>query len=564
MLRTTSFTIILGTALFFAHTAQAATLFFTPGTGEFGLNKEIVVDLKIDSDGVGVNAGQATIRFPKDMLEVKSVDKTDSAFNFWLEEPSFSNTDGVITFVGGTPYGISGASIKVLNITFLTKSAGTAVLSFVDSAVTASDGSGTNVLSKTNEAGFTISPESTPATITPATATVAPPVQIKREPVAPVGLPKKPTISVPLYSNQEEWSNHSNIFTASWALPLDITGVATTLNKQPNYSSTKSEGLFDSKSFEALSDGIWYLHIQFRNDIGWGPATHYRIAVDTKTPLPFELTSDESALSDNPTPVFNFKTNDSLSGLREYRMRVDNGEWVSIEAKDFKGSYKMPTQAPGKHTLLIQAVDNANNSIEDTLEYEILPLVSPTFTFVTEKLFSDEIKGLSLRGTGLPGTEILLTLKKKEATVINKIVSVDANGNWELTSSELLLSGKYIATIQNKDARGALSLVITAPEIVVTGRYTTVTITTIIILIGALFGGFWFYERRRERTKLRIQVAERDTANVFNMIKTDVEKLQDAQKTSTPADDEFIADKLKKNVDKMGSYVKDTIGRARE
>lgn len=168
MLRITKFGILIGLVAIFANTAQAATLFFTPDTGEFGLNKEIVVDLKIDSDGVGVNAGQATISFPKDMLEVKSVDKTDSAFNFWLEEPSFSNTDGVITFVGGTPYGISGASIKVLHITFLTKSAGIANITFVDSAVTASDGSGTNVLSKTNDAAFTVSPASTPATITPA------------------------------------------------------------------------------------------------------------------------------------------------------------------------------------------------------------------------------------------------------------------------------------------------------------------------------------------------------------------------------------------------------------
>ncbi|KKT29906.1 MAG: hypothetical protein UW17_C0029G0001, partial [Candidatus Nomurabacteria bacterium GW2011_GWD1_44_10] len=41
-------------------------------------------------------------------------------------------------------------------------------------------------------------------------------------------------------------------------------------------------------------------------------------------------------------------------------------------------------------------------------------------------------------------------------------------------------------------------------------------------------------------------------------------KLEDAQKTPTPADDEFIADKLKKNVEKMGSYVKNEIGRAKE
>lgn len=557
MLRTTSFTIILGTALFFANTAQAATLFFTPGTGEFGLNKEIVVDLKIDSVGVGVNAGQATIRFPKDILEVKSVDKADSAFNFWLEEPSFSNTDGAITFVGGTPYGISGASIKVLHITFLTKSAGIAKLTFADSAITASDGIGTNVLSKSNEAAFTITGETVPPVITP-------PTQIKREPVAPSGLPVKPSLTVPLYSDTALWYNHSNTFVASWTLPLDISGVATTINKQPIYSPSESEGLFDNKMFSALSDGIWYLHVRFKNDIGWGPTTHHRIAVDTKAPLPFEVTSNEGEVTDDPNLTLYFKASDALSGIREYRVRVDNGNWAVIPSKVFKGSYKSPIQNPGNHHTTIQAMDNAGNSIETGIDHEVLPLASPTFTFATDKIYSNTSAGLSFNGTALPSTEILFLLKKGGAVITSNTIPVDASGNWAFAYGEALRNGRYVATIQSKDARGALSLVVTAPEIRVTGKYTNTIIITLVILLGALFGGFWFYERRRERTKLRIQVAERDTANVFNMIKTDVEKLRDAQKTETTADDEFIADKLKKNVEKMGSYVKDEIGRAKE
>lgn len=557
VLRTTSFTIILGTALFFASTAEAASLFFTPGTGEFGLNKEISVDLKIDSDGVGVNAGQATIRFPKDMLEVKSVDKTDSAFNFWLEEPSFSNTDGAITFVGGTPYGISGASIKVLHITFITKSVGISNLTFADSAITASDGSGTNVLSKSSEAAFTITGETVPAVITP-------PTQIKREPVSPSGLPLKPSLTIPLYGDSALWHNQSNIFTASWTLPLDISGVATTLNKQPVYSPSESEGLFDNKMFSALQDGTWYLHVRFKNDIGWGPTTHYRIAVDTKTPLPFEITTNESESTDNPTPTFAFKASDALSGLREYRVRVDSENWVVIPTKDFKGSYKLTPQIPGKHLLTIQAVDNAGNSIEDSVLYETRPLPSPTFTYTTDKLLSDVPLGLLYRGTALPSTEILFLIKRNGALIAGNTVAVDEKGNWEFAYGEPMRNGKYLVTIQNKDARGALSLVVTAPDVRVAGKYTNIIIITLVIFLGVIVGGYFYYKTRRERTSLRIQVAERDTSNVFNMLKTDIQKLQDAQKTSMTADAEFIADKLKKNVEKMGSYVKDEIGRAKE
>lgn len=195
---------------------------------------------------------------------------------------------------------------------------------------------------------------------------------------------------------------------------------------------------------------------------------------------------------------------------------------------------------------------------------EVLPLTSPTFTFFTDKLFSDEVKGLSFKGTALPSTEILFSLKKGVSLISSNTVKVDANGNWEFTFTDSLRNGRYIASIQNKDARGALSLVVTAPEIVVTGRYTNAIITLIILLIGALFGGFWFYERRRERTALRVQVAERDTANVFKMIETDIEKLNKARSTETPADDEFITEKLGENVKKMSTYIKDTINRAKE
>lgn len=559
MLRTTSFTVILGTIMLFANTAEAASIFFTPTTGEFGLNKEIAVDLKIDSESVGINATQATIHFPKDTLEVKSIDKTDSIFDFWLEDsPSFSNQDGIISLFGGKQgYGVSGASLQVLHIVFTSKGSGTATVTITDAAITASDGSGTNVLNKTLEAAFTVSPTSVAATITP-------PTQIKREPVAPSGLPIKPVLNVPLYGNPAEWYDHSNIFTASWALPLDISGVATAINKQPAYSPSESEGLFDNKMFSALSDGIWYLHARFKNDIGWGATAHYRLAVDTKTPLPFEITSSESEATDNPTPTFTFKASDALSGIREYRVRVDNENWTTVPEKDFKGSYKLAPQAPGRHRLTIQAVDNAGNSIENGLYYETLPLESPTFTFTTDKLFSDEAKGLSFKGTALPSTEILFLLKNGNTLIAESTVAVNAQGNWEYTFSDPLRNGRYIASIQNRDARGALSLVVASGEIQVTGKYTNTIIVLLVVLVGALLGGYFFYKARRERTALRVQVAERDTANVFKMIETDIDKLNKARGTETPADDEFITKKLGDNVKKMGSYIKDTINRAKE
>ncbi|MFA5997435.1 MAG: hypothetical protein WC791_02990 [Candidatus Paceibacterota bacterium] len=578
MLRTIKFGMILGAVALFANTAEAASLFFVPQTGSYTIGQDISVDLKIDTEGAGINAAQATIRFPKDTLQVKSVDKTNSTFNFWLAEPTFSNTDGVISFVGGTPYGVSGASLSVIHIVFTSKGSGVAPVTIVDAAVTASDGSGTNILSKTSNANYTISPTTTnptavvPTATTPGVATttsstplvVTPPVQIVRTPAVASGLPIKPILNVPLYSDPSIWSNNSNIFNVSWILPADVTGVATAINKQPGFTPSINEGLFDNKTFPALAEGVWYLHVQFKNQIGWGPVAHYRIAIDTAPPQPFTITSSEGAQSDNPTPTLSFNASDALSGISGYRTRVDNDSWTPIDIKGFKGSYQLPPQTPSKHTLTIQAIDNAGNSIENTLDYEILPIASPTFTFVTPNLFSDQQAGLSIRGTGIPSTEILLAIKKGAAVMQSTTVPVDADGNWSFTSSQILLSGTYVASIQNKDTRGALSLPVTSSKISVSGRYTYLTIGLFVILfVGILLGG-WFYRARRERTALRIKVASSDTAKVFKMIGDDVQKLQDAQKTHSDLNAEFLADKIQKNVNKMGGYVKDEIDHAKD
>lgn len=559
MLRTIPLTIILGAALLFANTAEAASLFLIPATSEYGIGKEISIDLKIDSEGVGMNAAQATIHFSKDTLAVKSIDKTDSTLNFWLDEPTFSNENGVISFTGGiTSYGISGASLQVLHIVFRSLGSGSAPITITDAAVTASDGSGTNILSKINNAVIAILPETT----TPAPAVPAP-KQITREAAVASGLPEKPILAIPFYLDPALWYNFSNIFAVNWVLPRDISGVATTLNKQPNYAPMESEGLFDSKMFQALSDGTWYLHVRFKNNVGWGATAHYRLAVDTKAPLPFEITSDENDTSDDPTLTLTFKASDALSGLREYRVRMDNENWVTIPAKDFKGAFKLAAAEPGKHHIIVVATDAAGNNIENSIDHEILPLAAPTFTFVTEKLFSEESTNITVKGTALPSTEILLSLKQGDALVESKVAPVDAQGNWEFTFNNPLRNGSYIASIQNRDVRGALSFVVNSTKIKVAGKYTNTIITLIVILLSALALGFWFYEKRRKRTALRIDIAESDTAKVFKMIETDIEKLKRAQGTPTSADEEFITQKLGENVKKMGGYIKEEIKKAK-
>jgi len=566
---------VLG-VLAFASTAKAATLFLTPPSSRVAVGEKLTKNLKIDSEGISLNAIQAVLHFPKDTLEVVSLDKTDSAFSFWLEEPNFSNTDGVISFIGGTPYGVSGSSIQVFKIVFAAKGSGSGTVTISDSAITASDGSGTNILSKTVDAAFAVvaKKETPPIPVPEPIQEIIPaPIPIVRKPVPTGKLPIKPELKIPLYPEETKWSNLTSQFNVGWDLPLDVTGVSTAINKQPLFLPQKSEGLFDSKTFAALLDGAWYLHVRFQNNVGWGPAIHYKIAVDTQPPLGFKANILEGEKTDNPAPTFEFQSSDALSGLKEYQLRIGDGDLIQIPASDFTGSFKLPLQAPEKKRILIKAIDLAENSIEDNVDIEILPIASPTITFVPRELFPEDEQGLVVKGTALPDVNVLIKVQKvlpeeRGEVIAEGAIQADDKGNWELTfGNQLLRNGQYVVLARSQDARGALSLVVESQEIRVKskpiiqiGRFQLGMGGALIFLLLVIAGGFgagaWFYKKRQEKLALRLLVVKTDLSKVFKLIQADIEKLQQAMATPTRADEEFIMKKLQEKTKKMEGYLK--------
>ncbi|OGN12011.1 MAG: hypothetical protein A3I26_03280 [Candidatus Yanofskybacteria bacterium RIFCSPLOWO2_02_FULL_43_10] len=138
--------------------AMAADFNILSDNNKLNPGKIFVVDIKIDTAGTLINASQAKIKFSPEIMQVKSISTNDSVFNFWLQEPNFSNTDGTIVFIGGTSKEISGDALKVLSITFISSGVGENDISFTDGAITASDGTGNNILVNANGVHFTIVP----------------------------------------------------------------------------------------------------------------------------------------------------------------------------------------------------------------------------------------------------------------------------------------------------------------------------------------------------------------------------------------------------------------------
>ena len=578
--------IFLLALLFLPLRPSEAASFNLPVTADtLKVGDKFSASIKIDTEGANINAAQVTLKFPANILEVSSFDKLNSIFNFWLQEPTFSNKDGSLSFTAGSTSGFSGSSLQVLTVNFTAIAAGTADLGFINGAITANDGNGTNVLSKLGGAKITVTSSittpTTPSTPTtpgapaipapPVVSVIPPPTQITRPAAPAAGLPAKPVLTIPLYPDSAKWYNLSSIFLVSWVLPADVSNIATSINKDPKSAPSASEGLFNNKTFPALDNGIWYLHVRFKNSVGWGPAAHYRLAIDTVPPIPVDVKLSEGLSSDNPTPTISFATGDQLSGIDNYYVKIDGQDKVSVK----ESPYALPVQKPGKHLLIVGAQDKAGNSTEDTVKFEILPIQSPTIMSATQKIFTGE-GGLSISGQSLPNISVLLQIKDLGGNSIYLLkTEVDASGNWAARFDTPLKNGTYYIEATAEDARGALSLPIRSNSITVKERpvitilglgitKTVLIILLLLILVGVFLVGWYFGRLISSQRQRKIIISQRDVSAAFNTLRADISKgikmwsdkiIEDREVTEL----EFILKQTSENIDRLEKYILDGI-----
>lgn len=570
---------LLFASFIFTREVDAATLYLLPQTRNIGLGQEVSIDIKINTEETHINAAQATIQFPSSILELSSVDKTNSAFGFWAEEPKISNEEGILTFIGGTTKGITGDSLQILKMKFKAKGVGSASISINDAAVTASDGKGTNVLSTIKGTSILVSsevvetpkPSAAPATPPPSTpspaaqppAPVEEPQKIVRKAVIAKKLPSKPELRVPLYPDETRWYNHLGEAVVFWNMPDDVIEVAAVLDKNPNTKPQISEKeLFTGKNFGVLKEGIWYIHVRFKNNIGWGETVHYKISIDTTAPLAFEIKTD-TLVSDNPSPEIRYETYDALSGISHTLIFIDKKELVQTTTTVFS----LPPQVPGKHIVLARVFDLAGNSVEDDLEFEVLPLVSPTIDFITKTVSQGEV--IFVAGKGIPNAfvniQIFNTAGRK---VYESIVSTDAVGKWERSIEDPLEKGKYILSVVSKDERGALSYPVEAktrvkPKTVLSlglidlGWFEIFWFSLLLIAAGVGIVG-WLYISKKKTLEAYNVIVGRDIDKLatllFNQLK-ELEEIHAKQDLANVTKETFLIDKIKDTVARMKKYL---------
>lgn len=565
--------LIVLAAIFFAFNAEAATLNLIPDNRSLKIGQEFSVDLKVNTNGVSINAAQATVNFPNNILTLLSVDKANSIFNFWVEEPTISNQNGNLKLIGGTPSGLSGGALQILRLKFKATGSGSANLTISDAVVTASDGKGTNVLSTVEGTSVgvgtaVVAPTPPPLPVIPAAPPAEQPQIIeRREPVVARNLPVKPILKVPLYPDESRWYNRIGELVALWEVPEDVSAVATVLdhNLKTDPAITEKD-LLTGKNFGPLAgDGIWYVHVRFLNNRGWGPTAHYKISLDSTPPLSFEIQMD-NPISDNPTPIVNFETFDSLSGIDEAVFFIDNQESARTKEK----TLALSRQQPGRHRLLVKIFDTAGNSVEDDFEFEILPLESPVIEFLTKTVTQGEV--VFVAGKSMPNSLIdIRVLNELRQEVFFGEANSDILGNWEVIIAGTLFADDYSLNLNARDSRGAVSLTVeevfrVKPKAILSFGFVDLGLLEVFILVISLAAGgagvvVWQYiSAKRTRGAYNI-IASRDVEKLAALLETDLSELERLYKKEKGITPEAVPQmdlrfhKLKETIVKIKKYL---------
>ena len=458
--------------LFGAREANAATLYFSPSSGNFSVGNILTVNILVNTENAYINNAEATVNFPSSLLEIISISKSGSVFTLWVEDPTFSNNAGTLSFNGGLPTpGFNGANGKILSAVFRVKRAGSATVAFSSPAVRANDGYGTNVFRVGAQAQFNlISVEETTPLPLPSSSPV-------------IGTSRAPVISSPTHLDPNKWyANNNPIF--RWDVPTGVTEVLLVLNRSAGaVPSVRYTSPISERVLEDLEEGTWYLNARFRTVTGLGPVTSFRFNIDTVAPRPFNVVRLDNDDLTNPRPELLFESSDATSGIEKYQVKIGDGEWFDIEPSLVGRPYAIPLQRYGNYLVQVRALDRASNSTSAELDIKINPIKSPVILEATREVKRGE--SIKVEGNVEPGMKVLVEFvpigsrnffsiipevyaqENKSNSLIYE-ATVDENGNWSLEVRDLS-PGRYNIYAVAQDERGAISEPSNSKEVYVRG-----------------------------------------------------------------------------------------------
>lgn len=493
--------------------ALAQSLYISSDSGQYYVSSAFTAKLYMDSSGVAVNAAQATINFPADLLEVKSISKEGSVFSLWPQEPEFSNINGKISFSGGAPApGITGIG-RILTVNFKVKKQGDAILSITEGSLLKADGRGTNVLSNSSgliyKADYKLIDKNTSAENNAS-------VENKGDTGELAEFSFSPEIYSLSHPDQNQWYKERNV-KIGWKISKEVAGASVKMDKNP-YSDpdSVSQGIFSSKTYENIKDGIWYFHLKLKNQISWSKTFHYKFQIDTESPDPFNIKIDDYGDPTSPQPALYFETKDDLSGIKNYEVKIDGKNAISVEPGK-SNPFVLPIQDHGTHGVSIWAADRAGNGTEARAEFKIESIEIPEILIYT-KAYNAGGEIFYLEGTSAPNSKVTIFFEKSGRIKTWQALS-DGEGNWSFLTDELFKSGVYKLYAKAEDKRGAISGSSSRQdvEVVLNGvaigsflvsYYNLLFVIVVFIFLITILTAYIYKKTKEEKIKIKKEVGE--------------------------------------------------------
>lgn len=348
-------------------------------------------------------------------------------------------------------------------------------------------------------------------------------------------VPSSPNIFSPTHPNEDFWYKNPNP-EFQWEISPDIIEISYGLDQNPLSSpKTISNKIENSKIFKETEDGIWYFHLKTKNKVGWSKTSHYKIKIDSTPPNEFDIIIDNQGDPTNPSPFLYFKTEDNLSGISHYEMKINQEDSFSLVLAE-TNPFVFPIRSPGSYQILVKALDNTGNFQRSSILLDIESIPIPKIS-ISPKKYIAGTEVLYIAGNAPPDLTVIIFFKKDGKIIYNWETKSDKNGDWSFYTEELFKTGNYSISVASKDNRGAVSY--SSPEqeikIALSGislgpfilTYQVLSQMLIILIILATGIIIYIIILKMKRIRKETEEAVRSLKRIFEEIKEKtIEKIE--------------------------------------
>lgn len=477
-------------------TVAAFLLFFAIGTGwvhaaslgvavspsSTTVGQTVTATIYVQTGGKAINAVEAALIFPTNLLDLKSVSKSGSILQFWTTEPAGSSASGRVVFSGGLPSpGFSRSSGTIVSATFTAKAVGAATLQLSGGKVLANDGVGTDLLAGMGSATVTIAAA---APVTPAAPTPAKPAPVPAKTLSVV-------VTSPTYPDSTKWYSTDTVL-LTWTRPDTLNGVSYTLSRDaitiPDDQLDPGDG---QTTVTIPADGVWYFHLRPRLGNEWGSTIHVRLQRDATPPESFSVNLNRDRGASDPTPVLTFAATDATSGISRYAYQLDDGD-----AQAAVSPLLITLTTAGHHRVVVTAYDGAGNARPSTIEFDTTGYPAPVITSVSTPIVL--LDTITVKGTAAAGDKVTVLVNGDAVGSVTigqapeRTNDVAIRLPWVLTTDRLFRPGTYQVTATATSPAGDVSVPTDPQTFRVVGSFILVgghVLATIAVapVIGAVF-----------------------------------------------------------------------------